>query len=94
MELPDGETLQQRLELGPLSLEETLAYGMQIAGALDRAHREGIVHRDLKPGNIIIASSGAKLDFGLAKQELADTPDASGLPALPTEGRALTRPGQ
>ena len=68
MELLEGETLAQRLTRGPLSLVEALRYGMQIAQALDRAHRAGIVHRDLKPGNVMITRTGAKLlDFGLAK---------------------------
>ena len=68
MELLEGETLAQRLTRGPLSLVETLRYGMQIAQALDRAHRAGIVHRDLKPGNVMLTRTGAKLlDFGLAK---------------------------
>jgi eukaryotic-like serine/threonine-protein kinase len=68
MEYLEGETLADRLMRGPLPLEQVLRYGVEIAGALDRAHRSGIVHRDLKPGNIMITKSGAKLlDFGLAK---------------------------
>ena len=68
MECVEGETLAKRLEKGPLPLEQVLKYGAQIADALDKAHRRGVVHRDLKPGNIVLASTGAKLlDFGLAK---------------------------
>ena len=68
MECVEGETLAKRLEKGPLPLEQALKYGMQIADALDKAHRSGVVHRDLKPGNIMLTESGAKLlDFGLAK---------------------------
>ncbi len=68
MEYCEGETLAQRLIKGPLPPEQVLRYGMEIAGALDKAHRAGIVHRDLKPGNIMITKSGVKLlDFGLAK---------------------------
>ena len=68
MECLEGEALSQRLERGPLPLEQTLKVGAQIAEALDKAHRAGIVHRDLKPGNIMLTSTGAKLlDFGLAK---------------------------
>ena len=68
MECVEGETLAKRLEKGPLPLEQALKYGMQIADALDKAHRTGVVHRDLKPGNIMLTGSGAKLlDFGLAK---------------------------
>ncbi len=70
MEFIDGETLGERLANGPLSLEETLKYGVQIADALEKAHRQGIIHRDLKPGNIMLTASGAKLlDFGLAKAD-------------------------
>src|SRR5579864_1161260 len=68
MECVEGETLAKRLEKGPLPLEQVLKYGMQIADALDKAHRSGVVHRDLKPGNIMLTPTGAKLlDFGLAK---------------------------
>jgi Tol biopolymer transport system component len=68
MEYLEGETLAQRLAKGPVPLDQVLRFGIQIADALDKAHRKGIVHRDLKPGNIMLTKSGAKLlDFGLAK---------------------------
>ncbi len=63
---------RDRLANGPLSMDDTLKYGVQIADALEKAHRQGIVHRDLKPGNIMLTASGAKLlDFGLAKADSA-----------------------
>jgi eukaryotic-like serine/threonine-protein kinase len=68
MELLEGETLADRLRTGPLPLKQALEYGIEIAGALEKAHKNGIAHRDLKPGNIMLTKSGAKLlDFGLAK---------------------------
>src|SRR6266853_1628612 len=68
MEYLEGETLADRLLKGSLPLEQTLRFGIQIADALDKAHRQGIVHRDLKPGNVMLTKAGAKLmDFGLAK---------------------------
>ena len=68
MELLDGESLAQRLEKGPLPLKQALQYGIEIAAALEKAHKGGIVHRDLKPGNVMLTKSGARLlDFGLAK---------------------------
>ena len=68
MEFLEGETLAKRLEKGPLPLAQLFKYGLQIADALDKAHRRGIIHRDLKPGNIMLTPAGAKLlDFGLAK---------------------------
>lgn len=68
MEHLEGETLAQRLERGPLPLNEALTIAIHIADALDKAHRKGVMHRDLKPGNIMLTPGGAKLlDFGLAK---------------------------
>ena len=76
MEYLEGETLATRLGRGPLPLTESVALGIQIAGALDRAHRAGIVHRDLKPANVMLVKAGGRvqaklLDFGLAKAGMA-----------------------
>ena len=92
MEYLEGETLADRLLKGSLQLEQTLRYGVQIADALDKAHRQGIVHRDLKPGNVMITKSGVKLlDFGLAKAMAPATPKSS-LTSLPTQ-HVLTQEG-
>jgi len=78
MEYLDGETLAKRLARGPLPLDQMLRYAVEIADALDSAHRHGVLHRDLKPGNILLTKSGAKvLDFGLAKMQTAEA--ASGV---------------
>src|SRR5574342_277976 len=97
MEYLEGETLSTRLARGALPLEQTLRYGVEIADALDRAHRQGIVHRDLKPGNVMLTKSGVKLlDFGLAKA-MSPSVARSGAPltTLPTEARGpnLTEEG-
>ncbi len=68
LEYLEGETLEHRLVRGPLPTDQVLRYAMEIADALEKAHRQGVVHRDLKPGNIMLTKSGAKLlDFGVAK---------------------------
>jgi len=67
MEHLEGETLAERLAKGPLPVTQALDCAIAIADALDKAHRQGIVHRDLKPGNIMLTTTGPKLDFGLAK---------------------------
>ncbi|MGE5278279.1 MAG: protein kinase domain-containing protein [Acidobacteriota bacterium] len=92
MEYLEGETLSARLARGALPLEQTLRYGVEIADALDRAHRQGIVHRDLKPGNVMLTKSGVKLlDFGLAKS-MAPAAQPSSLTSLPTQ-QGLTQEG-
>jgi eukaryotic-like serine/threonine-protein kinase len=85
MEYLEGETLAERLKgprNRPLSLNEALSLAIQIANALDAAHRRGIVHRDLKPSNVMLTKAGAKLlDFGIAKAMEADRaggPDGAG----------------
>jgi Tol biopolymer transport system component len=88
MELLEGETLAERLKKGRLPLEMALGYAIEIAGALEQAHRQGIVHRDLKPGNVMLTKSGTKLlDFGLAKvtQTAAKAASADGETALLTQ---------
>jgi serine/threonine protein kinase len=92
MEHLEGETLAERLKKGPLPLDQVLRYAIEIADALDKAHRKGITHRDLKPGNIMLTKSGAKLlDFGLAK--LKTSAVASPLSQLPTVNDTITARG-
>ena len=57
MEYLEGETLSQRLLKGPLPLEQVLQFAIEIADALDKAHRKGVTHRDLKSGNIILTKT-------------------------------------
>ena len=70
MEYVEGSTLKQRLDGGPLPLRESLRLALEIADALDYAHRRGIVHRDLKPSNVMLTPEGhvKLLDFGVARR--------------------------
>jgi serine/threonine protein kinase len=94
MEYIEGESLADRLKKGALPLNQALMYAIQVADALDKAHRAGIVHRDLKPANIMLTRSGAKLlDFGLAKL-LGNHPEADlARSNLPTEPIGITGEG-
>src|SRR5688572_683755 len=83
MELLDGKSLGQRLEEGPLGVQEATPIGLAILSALSALHRRGIVHRDLKPSNVFLAASGVKLvDFGLARTT-----------SLQMDETAITMPG-
>jgi Tol biopolymer transport system component/predicted Ser/Thr protein kinase len=95
MEYLEGETLAERLKKGALPLDQALRYGIEIAEALDGAHRQGIVHRDLKPGNVMITKSGTKLlDFGLAKlRPVRSAISGSTISAMATEEGPLTTEG-
>jgi Tol biopolymer transport system component/predicted Ser/Thr protein kinase len=90
MEFLEGQTLAQKIEKGPLPIAELVETAIDIAEALDHAHRAGICHRDLKPANVMLTKTGVKLlDFGLAR--------ALGAPSVPAGGEtatmALTRDG-
>jgi eukaryotic-like serine/threonine-protein kinase len=94
MEYADGETLERRLFKGALPLSQLLRYAIDIADALDKAHRQGVIHRDLKPANIMLTKIGAKLlDFGVARLMVHPAPVAIALTEMTAESRKLTAEG-
>lgn len=90
MELLEGPTLETYVERhGPLPLRTVLKIAMQIADALDYAHRQGVVHQDIKPENIAVIGDGGNIkvmDFGIARlrhepaEDGIDAPAAAGTP--------------
>ena len=92
MEFLDGETLAERLRRGALPFPELLKIGIEVAEALEIAHRAGIVHRDFKPGNIMLTKSGTKLmDFGLAKPASLGATGSGSAPLL-SAARTMSGP--
>ncbi|MGH9656921.1 MAG: protein kinase domain-containing protein, partial [Bryobacteraceae bacterium] len=89
-EYVEGETLAARIARGPIERGQALRFAIEVAGALDAAHRKDVVHRDLKPGNIMLAGGKTKLlDFGLAKTGPAVSDSTATRSALTTEGTIL-----
>lgn len=99
MEFLEGSTLKHRIEGRPLSVDQLLEIGAQIADALDMAHAAGIIHRDLKPANLFLTKRGqAKiLDFGLAKVTGKPAPQlepvGASVPTALVDEAHLTSPG-
>ena len=94
MELLEGQALDKVLTAGPLAVARTVEIGMQLADALDAAHKKGVVHRDIKPANIFVTDRGTVkvLDFGLAKL-VRDKTDGLGGETIGASATLLTNPG-
>lgn len=98
LELVDGQTLDDRLRLGPLRPDEAVPAALQIAQALEAAHERGIIHRDLKPANISLTPNGDVkiLDFGIGRWITDDEPSGTGgttLTIATEDGMVIGTPG-
>ena len=73
-EYVQGTTLAARMAAGRLPFREAVALVIQVAEALDYAHRRGVIHRDIKPSNILLDREGRAhlTDFGLARREAGE----------------------
>lgn len=94
MELLEGESLDKFLSRAPLPVARTVTLGIEVADALDAAHKKGIIHRDIKPANLFLTARGTTkiLDFGLAKL-LEPEGSVEGETIAPSQDAFLTSPG-
>jgi serine/threonine-protein kinase len=94
MELAEGETLAERIQKGPIPVDDALPIALQIVEGLEAAHEQGIIHRDLKPANVMLSAGGRVkiLDFGLAKVWQLEDSDAD-LTHSPTLTAQMTAAG-
>ena len=97
LELVEGPTLAERIQQGPIPVEEALPIARQMAEALEAGHEAGVIHRDLKPANVKVKEDGTVkvLDYGLAKALEGDAPvgASSELSQSPTLTRQGTQVG-